>query len=112
MRYKYTPEIDVNWDSFFDRCAEKRDRSDDIYRIALLRVERMFRNCEADGLSTDKVNYERLANIIRGVRMADSQDQAYDALRESGIKLNPYEEGVMAVLNALDVTADMKFVIP
>ena len=49
---------------------------------------------------------------MRGVRLADSQDQAYDALRESGVTLNPYEEGVMAVLNALDVTADMKFVIP
>lgn len=102
----------IDWNGFYRRCEERRDHSDDVYRIALLRVEHSFRNCHDCGFSDEKVNYERLANIVRGIRIADSHDMGLDAIQESGIELTPYEEGALAVLNALDVTMDMRFIAP
>ena len=102
----------VDWNGFYRRCEEGRDHSDDIYRIALIRVERMFRNHHDCGLDDENVDFERLANIIHGIRIADSHDMGFDAIQKSGIKLTPFEEGALSVLNALDVTMDMRFIVP
>lgn len=102
----------IDWNSFYSKCEEKRDLSDDVYRIAVLRAEHAFRQCDADGLSDEKVNYARLANIIHGIRIADSMEMAYYAIHESGIELTSFEEGALAILDTLDVTTGMKFIVP
>ena len=78
----------------------------------MLRVEHSFRHLHECGFDDEKADFERLANIVHGIRIADSHDMGFDAIQESGIKLTPFEEGALVVLNALDVTMEMKFIAP
>ena len=96
---------------YFDECAKRRESADDVFRIALMRAERSFRRCYADGFSEDdEIDYNFLADLIHGIRLADSMDDAFDAIRATGTKLPDYAEAVLAVFSALDVRNDIELV--
>lgn len=102
--YKKMAKSTFDFRSYFDGCAEKRESADDIFRTAILRTERTFRRCHADGLSDDGgIDYGFLADLLHGIRLADSMDAAYDTLFETETDLPVYAEAVLAVFSALDV---------
>lgn len=97
----------INWGNFYQDCAELRDHADDVFRIALERAEEGFMNF-AESFPEKSEQHIRMANIIHGIRLAGSIDEAYGRIRENGIELTPTEDRILEVFGMLDTRTEVK----
>lgn len=96
----------IDWKEYDRACAERRDHSDDVFRIALERVSRGFKDCARDYPEYHE-RYSRMAEITHGIRLAGNVDDAREVLEEMEVKLTPEDEILFVVLNAIDTTNDI-----